>query len=379
MKKSPRRKSLAAGNRKSGFRNGNGNNPLYLQLAQELRRKIMTEGFEEGSRFYSIRQLMKDFDTSLATVRSAIELLTSEGLLQPREGSGLYVTRQVKSLRVNLIRNFLVVFPHFADTSEAWFTGRIVSGLLGRTRNLRDTFSFYKRLQHLSSTEFTHHLLATQPKGVAWLHYVPSDFPFLEILEKRNIPIVTTMRQYKDWPMIQEDNRLFAQVACKFLADQPVVKPLVVLRSISDPYYQRKYEAIQTEIGQMQRFSRYHRGLPFFELHPRNDSTREAMAVRLGRLLDQDRQTDCLLALDSEVIYPILRLLEGKHRDRLLQTTILYNVLAGDTIPELPGEMKFYRIEPPLEEVGYQIAETLDFLDAGLPVARAALKPVLVK
>jgi GntR family transcriptional regulator len=64
---------------------------LGRQLAQHLRSRIMLGEFSPGSRMPSETQISIDYDVSRVTVRTAVKLLESQGLVDVRHGSGTFV------------------------------------------------------------------------------------------------------------------------------------------------------------------------------------------------------------------------------------------------------------------------------------------------
>lgn len=71
--------------------------PLYIQLAATLRRKIVDGEITSGQALPSERDLCDILGASRVTVRKAIELLTEEGLLTRRQGSGTFVTQRIEA------------------------------------------------------------------------------------------------------------------------------------------------------------------------------------------------------------------------------------------------------------------------------------------
>lgn len=67
--------------------------PRYLRLAAVLRRRIAEGRWPQGTRIATLSALMEEFGVARVTVRQAIALLTDEGLLRARQGSGTYVTK----------------------------------------------------------------------------------------------------------------------------------------------------------------------------------------------------------------------------------------------------------------------------------------------
>ncbi len=65
--------------------------PAYVQLYEQVRDLILSGRLESGSRLPSTRTLATEIGVSRTTTISAYELLTSEGYLEGRIGSGAYV------------------------------------------------------------------------------------------------------------------------------------------------------------------------------------------------------------------------------------------------------------------------------------------------
>lgn len=71
--------------------------PLYYQLKEELKRKIMDGTFREGDLVPSERELGEQFELSSTTVRRALNDLVHENLLERKAGKGTFVRmRKVK-------------------------------------------------------------------------------------------------------------------------------------------------------------------------------------------------------------------------------------------------------------------------------------------
>jgi len=70
--------------------------PRYLQVASALRRRIRDGRWAVGDRIATLEELEREFDVARVTVRQAIELLQSEGLLKSHQGRGTFVTKTVE-------------------------------------------------------------------------------------------------------------------------------------------------------------------------------------------------------------------------------------------------------------------------------------------
>ena len=65
--------------------------PLYLKVAEVMRQRIMRDVWKTGTRLPTIDQLMEEFGVARITVRDAVKILESEGLVEPRRGRGTTV------------------------------------------------------------------------------------------------------------------------------------------------------------------------------------------------------------------------------------------------------------------------------------------------
>lgn len=74
-----------------------GNAPLYIRLAQTLRRKILDDNMAAGDALPSERDLCTILGASRVTVRKAIELLIEDGMLTRRHGSGTFVSQRIEA------------------------------------------------------------------------------------------------------------------------------------------------------------------------------------------------------------------------------------------------------------------------------------------
>ena len=80
--------------------------PLYLQLAKELRTAIQKENFEEGDQFYAEREICRKFDVSRITANKAISILITEGYLEHRKGKGTFIKSCENLLNMSELMSF---------------------------------------------------------------------------------------------------------------------------------------------------------------------------------------------------------------------------------------------------------------------------------
>ncbi len=75
------------------------NMPLYLQVASTLRRRIETGHWAPGAQISTIEALEREFKVARVTVRQAMALLQSEGMVRRHQGKGTFVTRNIPDKR----------------------------------------------------------------------------------------------------------------------------------------------------------------------------------------------------------------------------------------------------------------------------------------
>ncbi|GHB25595.1 GntR family transcriptional regulator [Streptomyces umbrinus] len=74
--------------------------PPYLRVADELRRRITEHVWEPGDRLPSRAQIGQELGVGENVIRRAQELLISQGLLEGRAGSGTYVAEPQQRVRI---------------------------------------------------------------------------------------------------------------------------------------------------------------------------------------------------------------------------------------------------------------------------------------
>ena len=81
--------------------------PLYTRIADHFRKKIIDGELPPESRLPNQRELAEEFNTTLMTVRQALEVLEEESLIRTEHGVGSFVIspqveeKDRKSTRLN--------------------------------------------------------------------------------------------------------------------------------------------------------------------------------------------------------------------------------------------------------------------------------------
>ena len=80
-------------NRGSDRNDNSGKLPVYLQIAEQLSREISAGLLAEGQRLPAERQMAKDYNVTVRTLRKSLARLTETGLLTRKQGSGNYIQK----------------------------------------------------------------------------------------------------------------------------------------------------------------------------------------------------------------------------------------------------------------------------------------------
>lgn len=87
--------------------------PIYLQIIQEMKRKIIRKELAPGEKLPSIRDLAKEAGVNPNTMQKALTELETSGLIETERTTGKYVTddkEQISLLREEYLRERLAPF-----------------------------------------------------------------------------------------------------------------------------------------------------------------------------------------------------------------------------------------------------------------------------
>jgi GntR family transcriptional regulator len=76
--------------------------PIYLQIAEDLRRQIDSGILKGGSKLPTENELREKYSASRNTVRDAIQRLTEMHLVEPKPGAGTFVTKKIEPFITDL-------------------------------------------------------------------------------------------------------------------------------------------------------------------------------------------------------------------------------------------------------------------------------------
>jgi len=71
--------------------------PPYRQIADQLRKRILSGEIPPGRRIPSLTELEQTYDVARDTLRKAVQVLKDEGLVETVQGMGVYVIDHQKA------------------------------------------------------------------------------------------------------------------------------------------------------------------------------------------------------------------------------------------------------------------------------------------
>ncbi len=92
--------------------------PLYVQLVEHLKHSIQTGAIRAGEQLPSVRKMAEDLLINPNTVVRAYRDLESEGIVELRHGSGVFVRGSVEA-RVNLMKKAEPIVRTAVDRLES--------------------------------------------------------------------------------------------------------------------------------------------------------------------------------------------------------------------------------------------------------------------
>jgi GntR family transcriptional regulator len=82
--------------------------PITRQIADQIRNHSASGGLAPGDKLPSVRQLARDLAVNPNTILHVYERLTSEGLLERRQGDGTYVSHNLPAGQAKAQREMFV-------------------------------------------------------------------------------------------------------------------------------------------------------------------------------------------------------------------------------------------------------------------------------
>lgn len=82
------------------------NNPIYIQLKEQIKNSIITNELKPGDKLPSIRSLAKDLNISVITTKNAYDELEKDGYVETIPSKGIYVSnKNIELIREEQLQN----------------------------------------------------------------------------------------------------------------------------------------------------------------------------------------------------------------------------------------------------------------------------------
>ncbi|MGC6769344.1 substrate-binding domain-containing protein [Enterococcus sp. LJL128] len=210
----------------------------YQQIADELRAKILSGEYPDGSVIPPELKLQEICQVSRHTIRQAIALLVNEGFLRKEKGSGTYVDDRYKEVgesvkrtkTIGVITTYLsdYIFPSIIRGIEEELRTRGYSLLLASTSN--DPEQERKCLENMLAQQVDGLIVEPTKSN----QYNPNLSYYLSFKE-RGIPVVMINSCYEeiDLPFISLDDVKAGFLATSYLLEQGL-KELALIVKIDD-------------------------------------------------------------------------------------------------------------------------------------------------
>jgi len=114
--------------------NRNSHTPLYVQLADHLRNKILKGEIKVGDKLPSESEMIKEYSLGRLTIRDALSVLANEGLIEKHHGKGTFCKAEYNTpkYRVDVILNLKDMYfvHHYLHAICTEFEDKDVSVIL---------------------------------------------------------------------------------------------------------------------------------------------------------------------------------------------------------------------------------------------------------
>lgn len=133
---------------------------LYYQLKEEIRRKILSNEWAEGSRLPSETEICKMFEVSRITVRKAIDELQSENYLVKKQGKGTFVQGRCIDQKLHKFYSFSEELDRLGikETAKLAIFQEIVPGASIREAlqlEVEEKVFWIKRIRYMDEKSYT--------------------------------------------------------------------------------------------------------------------------------------------------------------------------------------------------------------------------------
>lgn len=199
------------------------NVPKYLQVKENIEKKILDGSYSLGEKIPSEAELKKEFEVSRHTIRQAIYELVNDGFLIKQQGSGTFVSDQYKDKNnfngkktIGVITTYIsdYIFPYIIRGIEEELSKHDFSLMLSSTRNNVDNEKI--SLQNMLDQKVDG--LIIEPTKSNLMN--PNLNYYLNLSEKKT-PLVMLNASYEelDLPVIALDDQKAGKIATEYLIE----------------------------------------------------------------------------------------------------------------------------------------------------------------
>ncbi len=199
--------------------------PKYQRLAQQLAHQIITANAAVGGRFADERALAARYRVSRGTVRSALKILESKGLICRTRGKGTFLSRYPqdshwfsasKTIRLVQIRHSL----RGLDAPGTYY-GRIHAGVLEMARTLGLTVK-QQRVRGYVRVPIMEYTTPNPDEIGGVILCGTFDKDYIEMYQSEGTPVVVVDYWAQDTPVdcVAVDVEAEASIAVRYLAEQ---------------------------------------------------------------------------------------------------------------------------------------------------------------
>ena len=113
------------------------NEPIYLQIKNQIKSQIMSGELKEGEQLPSIRFLAKELRVSMITAKRAFDELELEGFINSVQGKGNFVAGQNKELvREQFLKRMEQKLEEITELSE--ISGITIEEIISMLKNIKE-------------------------------------------------------------------------------------------------------------------------------------------------------------------------------------------------------------------------------------------------
>ena len=111
--------------------------PIYLQIKNQIKSQIMSGELKEGEQLPSIRFLAKELRVSMITAKRAFDELELEGFINSVQGKGNFVAGQNKELvREEFLKRIEQKLEEITELSE--ISGISIEEIISMLKNIKE-------------------------------------------------------------------------------------------------------------------------------------------------------------------------------------------------------------------------------------------------